>query len=112
VRIKRVILEHHRGVALLGRQIVDNAIGDADFAGADVLKPSNHPQQRGLAAARWADQHDELAIPDLDIHVMDNVDRAKGFADALNRHRRHFVPSTRPHGGRCLNKLIMKSAPP
>jgi hypothetical protein len=91
VRIERVILEHHRGVALFGRQVVDDAVGNADLAGADVLQSRDHPQQRGLAAPGRADQHDEFAIGDLDIHVMDYMDRAKGFADAVDCHRRHSV---------------------
>ena len=36
----------------------------------DVLEPRQHAQQGGLAAARRADQHHELAIGDVDTYAM------------------------------------------
>ncbi len=62
VRVERVGLEHHRQAAL-GRQQVGGVLAvDLDMAGRDVLEPGDQPQQRGLAAARGADEDHELAV--------------------------------------------------
>ena len=47
-----------------GGSVVDHAVADGDLAGGDVFQPRDHAQQGGLAAARRADQHDELAVID------------------------------------------------
>jgi hypothetical protein len=52
VRVQRVALEHHRDVAVLGLQVVDDLAVDQDLAAADLLQPGQHAQQRALAAAR------------------------------------------------------------
>ena len=72
VRIKRVVLEHHRDVALFRVDVVDDTTADRDFAGRDVLKAGEHSEQRGLAASRWTDEHDELAIRDRDADAVQN----------------------------------------
>ena len=51
VRIERVILEDHRDIAVLRRQVVDDAAVDRDRPGCHVLKAGNHPQQSRLPAA-------------------------------------------------------------
>jgi hypothetical protein len=40
---------------------------DGDLAAGDLLQPGHHAQQRGLAAARGADDDDELAVGDLGV---------------------------------------------
>ena len=45
----------------------------------DVLEPGDHAQQRGLAAAGRADQHDELAVGDLDVDAVDDLVAPKAF---------------------------------
>ena len=72
VRVERVVLEHHGDVAFLRREVVDHPVADADLAVGDVLQPRDHPQQGGFSAARRADQHDELAVTDGDIHAVDD----------------------------------------
>jgi hypothetical protein len=89
VRIERVVLEHHRDVALLGRQVVDDAVLDPDLAAGDALEPRHHPQKRRLSAARRADQHDELAIGDVDRDAMQHVGRPEALGDVLDFYRTH-----------------------
>ncbi len=89
VRIQRVVLEHHRDVALFRQHVVDDASADRDLAGADLLEPGDHPQQRRLAAAGRADQHRELAVGDVDVDAVDDVRRAKVLFDATYRDLRH-----------------------
>ena len=52
MRIERVILEHHRDVAIHRRQIVDHLIVDQDAPGGDAFEPRDHAQRRRLAASR------------------------------------------------------------
>jgi hypothetical protein len=73
VRVERVVLEHHRDVAVHGCQVVHHRAVDGDVAGADRLEPGNHPQRRGLAAPRRADEHHELLVADLQVHIYDGV---------------------------------------
>ena len=65
VRVERVVLEHHRDVAVLGRQLGDVAVADVDRAGGDVLEPGEHAQRGRLAAAGGTDQDEELPVLDL-----------------------------------------------
>ncbi len=71
VRVERVVLEHHRDVAVLGGQVRDVALADADRAAVDVLEPGEHPQRGRLAAAGGADEDEELAVADLDVELVD-----------------------------------------
>ena len=43
-----------------------------DRAAGGVLEPGDQPQQRGLAAARGADEDDELAVLDVEVDVRDD----------------------------------------
>jgi hypothetical protein len=81
VRVERVALEHHRDVAVLALQVVDDLVVDQDLAAGDLLQPGQHAQQRALAAAAGADQHDELAIGDVEADAVDDLDLAVGLFD-------------------------------
>jgi hypothetical protein len=50
VRVQRVVLEHHRDVAVLGLELVDHAVADDDLARRDGLRARDHAQERRLAA--------------------------------------------------------------
>ena len=49
------------------------------------LEPREHPQQCGLAAARSAQQREQLAARDLQIDAIDGGNRSEALADALYR---------------------------
>jgi hypothetical protein len=93
VRVERVVLEHHRDVALFGRQIVDNAVADADFTGVDLLEPGDHAQQRALAAARGADEHGERAVADVDVDAVQDRHLAEVLLHCLDRDAGHALVS-------------------
>ena len=76
MRIERVVLEHHRDVAIGGLDLVDDAPADVDLAAGDGLEPRDHAQQRGLAAAGGADQHAELAVADLEVDALHGLEAA------------------------------------
>jgi hypothetical protein len=105
VRVKRVVLEHHRDVAVLRLQLVDDPVADRDVARGDRLEPRDHPQQRRLAAARRADDHDELAVGHARVDAVDDLERPVALAHVVEvdfRHR-YFSVSTRPFTNqRCI----------
>jgi hypothetical protein len=51
VRVERVVLEDHRDVAVLRREVVDDPVADGDLAAGDVLQAGDHPQGGRLSAA-------------------------------------------------------------
>ena len=69
-RVERVELEHHGDVALRGRQVVHALAGDDDVARGGALEPGDHAQRRRLAAARGAEQADDLAGRDREVDVV------------------------------------------
>ena len=56
MRKQRVALEHHRRAALGGRQVRHVGRADQNVAFGRALVTGDHPQRRGLAAARGAQQ--------------------------------------------------------
>ena len=71
VGVERVALEDHGDVAVLGVHIVDNTVTDGDGAAGHVLEPGHHAQCRRLAAARRAEEHQQLAVGDVQGQVVD-----------------------------------------
>ena len=93
MRIERIGLEHH-GELALGRRLAGHvAAVDVDGAAAGVLEPGDQPQQRGLAAARGADEDDELAVLDDQVDFRNDDGRPEGFRHFLERDVSHdFLP--------------------
>ena len=79
MRIERIGLEHHGDAAVAWLHIVAQLAADPQLAARNVLKPGDHPQQGGLAAARGADKDDEFAMLDLEVDAFDDVDTAKAL---------------------------------
>ncbi|MCY1227101.1 hypothetical protein D9M72_393610 [compost metagenome] len=77
VGIERIGLEDHGEAAVGGRHGVDDLAVDGKLAARRPVETGDHAQQRGLAAARRADEDDELAVPNLQVDVMDDVDGAE-----------------------------------
>jgi hypothetical protein len=71
VRIQRIVLEHHRDVAVARRDVVDEAISDAQFAFGDFFESGNHAQRGGLTAAGRSNEHHELAVLDIEFKIVD-----------------------------------------
>ena len=82
VRIERVGLEHHRDVALRRVQIVDDLAADADLAGGDRFEPGDGVEQRRLAAAGRADEHEEAALLERDVDALEDLDGAEALAQS------------------------------
>ena len=90
VRVERVVLEDHRHVAILRRQIVDQLVADPDRPVADLLESRDHPQCRGLPAPRRADEHHQLAVLDREVEIADRARPVRiDLRDVLECDRRH-----------------------
>ena len=86
VRPQRVALEDHRHLALLGRQRArrrrHQAVADMDLAVGGLEETGDQPQRRGLAAARGAQQADQLPVVDPQRDIIDDRQRSKSLGQA------------------------------
>jgi hypothetical protein len=85
-REQRVVLEHH---AALGRRAGDRPPVDRDAPGRRRLEAGEQVQHGRLAAARRADDREELALPHVERQVLDRdgrpvAVRVEALADALD----------------------------
>ena len=62
--------------------VAHHAAADHDRAAVVALQPRDHAQRRGLAAARGAEQGDELAVLDREIDRVDRLQRAELAPDS------------------------------
>ncbi|MEI2706528.1 MAG: hypothetical protein V9E89_15040 [Ilumatobacteraceae bacterium] len=87
VREQGVVLEHRVHVAVVGRHTGHVLSLQQHGAGGGQFEAGDHPQHRGLAASGWAEQREELALTDGDIHVVDRDHVAERLAqpDQLDR---------------------------
>ena len=89
VRVERVGLEDHGDVPAARSEVGHVAVADPDLAAGHVLEARDHPQQGRLAAARGADEHEELAVGDLERDVVDGPHRTECLAHLVEPDRRH-----------------------
>ncbi len=61
-------------------------------------RPGDHAQQRGLAAARRADEDDELAVVDVDVDAVDDLGRARALSARRGFQQMPFDSSHARHG--------------
>ena len=69
VRIERVALEHHRQIALLRRHARHVVAVDQDAPAGRRVEAGDQPKHGALAAARRPNEHQQLAVGDLEIEV-------------------------------------------
>ncbi|ENN89224.1 hypothetical protein RHSP_52212 [Rhizobium freirei PRF 81] len=74
LRIECVGLKHHADAAILGLFPGDILALDEDLSFADVEQTGNAVEQGRLAATRRSQEHQELAVIDLEIEVFQNID--------------------------------------
>ena len=80
-RVERVGLEHHADAAILRLLPGDVLAADPDLPGVDVEQAGDGVEQRRLAAARRPEEHDELALLDIEVEVFEDL------ADGRRRRR-------------------------
>ena len=88
MREQAVGLEHHAHVAPAGRHVGDVAAIEQDAAGIQPLQPGERAQRRGLAAARGAEQRDQLARRQIERQAVERADLAEAATqlDELDAH--------------------------
>ena len=67
-----VVLEHEADATVAGANVGDVAAMQRNAAVVDAGETRDGPQQGALAAARWPQQHEELALAHLDRYVVDD----------------------------------------
>src|SRR5580704_11802748 len=83
-RIERIGLEDHANAALSRFGPGDVLAGNPDLAIADLHQPGNRIEQSGLAAARGTEQHDKLALDDIELEIVEDGDGAVADRQILN----------------------------
>ena len=91
LRVERVVLEHHGDVPVAGPHVADVAVADVDRAAVERLEPGQHAQRRRLPRSRRTDEHEELAVGDLEIELVDRGPVGAGIEPCRRRepHRCH-----------------------
>ena len=79
-----IILEDHRDATVLGGQVIDAAPADPDLSGRGGFQPGDDAQQRGLAAARCAQQDHEFLVRDGQVDVVQGLICPEGLGDILD----------------------------
>ena len=70
--VQRIALEHHADAALSRLGPCHVLASDIDLAIGHVDQAGNAVQQRGLATARWPQQHHKFTDFDIEVEVFNN----------------------------------------
>ena len=81
---QRVVLEYKAHVAVSHMHIGGVFTAEVDAAHIGGLQTRDDAQQRGLAAARWAEQGDQFARFDIQTHIAQGLKIAELLADITN----------------------------
>jgi hypothetical protein len=91
MRVQRIVLKHHRDVAIAGGHVVDDSLTDLDRPAGRPLEPGDHPQRGRLPAPGRADEDHELPIGHLERELVDGDGAAlEHLAHSVKRHARHL----------------------
>jgi hypothetical protein len=81
VGIERIALEHHGDVAVSRIDSVHHLLADAHRSAGWLVEPRDHAQRRRLATTGGAQQHEQLAVFDVECQVIDRNDVTEAFRD-------------------------------
>ncbi len=76
MRIKRVVLEDHRYIAVLGLDVVNELVVDIQLTRRDILQAGYHAKRGRLTAAGRTDEYDKLLVVYIEVEVADGADSA------------------------------------
>lgn len=74
---QRIILEDKADLTLLRRKMVHRPAVENNLAAVRRLKSCKHPQDRGFAAAAWAEQPDQMAFGNAEMDILHRMKIAK-----------------------------------
>ena len=83
--IERDRLEDHRDVPLLGRHVVHHPVAEEELTGGRLFEPGQHVERRRLAAAGGPEQHQQLAVPDLEVEILDGGNTASNCLPTFDK---------------------------
>jgi hypothetical protein len=92
VGVEGIVLEHHGHVPVLGGDVVDDAVSDADRARCDFLQPGHHAQNGGFSAAGGAHQNHEFLVCDIQADAVNHFRFAEFLDDIADRDLCHGFP--------------------
>ena len=78
------MLEHEADTTLLHRQMRGVGLAEMDAAAVDGFEPCECAQQGGLAAAAGAEQGDQLAALDMQVHAGQRGEIGEGLGDPFD----------------------------
>src|SRR5690349_4935011 len=82
-------LKHHAEISPVRAQVRDIATGEHHRPRRWLFEAGDHPQQRGLAAARRSEKAHQLAFGNREVDVVDRMRGAETFRDGLQREMSH-----------------------
>src|SRR5690606_24397903 len=97
LRVERAGQANHAVAAVLGFFPGDVLADDDELAVGDLQEPRDAVEKRGLAATRRPEHHQELALVDVEIEMLEDLDAAEAERQVLDRNTRlHVYPLTAP----------------
>ena len=94
MREYRVALKHHANVALMGGNVVDDLVIEADRSALDGVEARDHAEKCRLSTPRRSKEGKELSIFDLFREMRDNRKISVSFDDLIDLNRNaHALPS-------------------
>ncbi|MNK94313.1 hypothetical protein D3C87_1145110 [compost metagenome] len=84
VRKQRVILEHRIEWPTVRRQTTDILAIDRNAARIGLHETGDRAQQGGLATTAGAEQDDEFALLDVQVNIVQCLERPEAFADTVD----------------------------
>jgi len=96
MREQRQRLEHHAEIAPVRGHMRLILARHQNPAGIGRLQPRDQPQQRGLAAARRAEQADEPPVRNVKRDILDRRHIGEAAGEPAERQPGHARPAARP----------------
>ncbi len=90
MREEGIALEDEAGIAVIGRDVGHVALAEQDAARRRLDEAGDEAQRRRLAAARGAEQDQELALVDLQRDILHRLVAAEFLAQILETQARHL----------------------
>jgi hypothetical protein len=89
VRVQRIVLKHHRDVAVFGLEFGHVLVANANRPRGHGLESRDHAQGRGLATPGRPDENRERPVREFQIETLDDGVVAVLFDDVVERYACH-----------------------